>query len=837
LIKNYSYSLTLSLAGFSGAAALGWQLLWTEQLGLALGHESVSMLAVMAAFFGGTSLGAWAYDQNSRAHRWPGRVYIACEIMILSWGALLYYLLPFAAQWGLSLVGGSPSTGLQLSVAFFLPFFILLPATAAMGATLPAFNAQLYKHRSAWSGLYAANTAGAMAGVLLVVLYAAPQWGFQRTGLACMATNGACALLAGLLWRNSAKNLAVTPTTHQPDATQGFSISLACTGFLGVSYEVVVARVLGGVTENTIYSYAAVLSVYLFATALGAGWYHQVRTRGTRTPNSTANMLLAQIATLLLSMVALWHADLFALWPRGWLESSTGATLAGEVLVACATLMLPAAVMGAVYAGMCDAASLQGLRYSKALTVNTAGAALAPLFTGVVAIPWLGSQLTLAGIVMGYGLLWVFWMKRRRIAALVFALLAPGLWAAPPLRFVRLAPGSQLIDYKEGVMASVSVIKDADGITRLQINNRVQEGSSASGPFEARLAQIPLALHPSPHRALFLGVGTGYTSQVAAKDKGLQVAAVELLPEVLEATGFFAQSHERKKSLQAVHFIRSDARRFVQIKAAPYDVIVGDLFHPARNGAGSLYTREQFAHIKARLAPGGVYCQWLALYQMDNASLRSIMRAFLAVYPKAVAILATNSLESPAIGLIGRMDDELFSVGDAKQRLLNMQNGDLLGNSQLNDEFALFGNIIGDSDAIMRFSLEAPINTDDLPFVTHQAPWVAYSENAMPRDRLLEFLNGMQVRPELVFENIDAATAHRFEKYWQARRAYLALGMQVKPSVSAKEALDQVEGSLLNILQQSPEFQPARMTLMQLSQAISKVDAARALALRQAIAQ
>src|ERR1041385_4258376 len=77
----------------------------------------------------------------------------------------------------------------------------------------------------------------------------------------------------------------------------------------------------------------------------------------------------------------------------------------------------------------------------------------------------------------------------------------------------------------------------------------------------------------------------------------------------------------------------ADARRFVRATAAQYDVIVADLFHPARDGAGSLYTLEHFSAIRRRLAPGGLFCQWLPLHQLDEHMLRVIIRTFLEVFP------------------------------------------------------------------------------------------------------------------------------------------------------------------------------------------------------------
>ena len=73
----------------------------------------------------------------------------------------------------------------------------------------------------------------------------------------------------------------------------------------------------------------------------------------------------------------------------------------------------------------------------------------------------------------------------------------------------------------------------------MHINNRQQEGSSATLLADARQALLPILLHPAPHRALFLGLGTGVTARSATADPALEVDAVELLPEVIEASAYF----------------------------------------------------------------------------------------------------------------------------------------------------------------------------------------------------------------------------------------------------------------------------------------------------------
>ncbi len=50
--------LALGLMVASGCAALGYQIVWTQQSALWLGHEAAAVLAVVAAFFGGVAAGA-----------------------------------------------------------------------------------------------------------------------------------------------------------------------------------------------------------------------------------------------------------------------------------------------------------------------------------------------------------------------------------------------------------------------------------------------------------------------------------------------------------------------------------------------------------------------------------------------------------------------------------------------------------------------------------------------------------------------------------------------------------------------------------------------------------
>src|SRR5204863_1465955 len=101
------------------------------------------------------------------------------------------------------------------------------------------------------------------------------------------------------------------------------------------------------------------------------------------------------------------------------------------------------------------------------------------------------------------------------------------LQLAPALSFIDVPEGGHGLSYQDGVVAAVSVVEDADGVARLRINNRAQEGSSVTQRVDGRQAWLPLLLHTGPRHALFLGLGTGVTAASAAEDPTLQVEAVE----------------------------------------------------------------------------------------------------------------------------------------------------------------------------------------------------------------------------------------------------------------------------------------------------------------------
>lgn len=834
--------------GLSGFAGLGFQIVWTQQFGVWLGHEIVAVLAIVAAFFGGLALGAHLLGRRIAASRHPARWYAGCEVTIGLWGVVLAAIQAPAGQWLASLTGTEPSTPWQWCVAFLGPLILLLPSTAAMGATLPALERVTGRMREegfAIGALYAANTAGAVAGVLGCTFVLVPAMGLTNTALACACANFLCAILtltfASVRTAGQALPADDSLAESRDSAHPRLGLTLFATGLLGIGFEVLVVRVVSQIAEDTVYTFAILLAVYLLGTALGAALYHRTVIRLQRFPDARGGLLAGLSAACLVSTLILRAGDMLHSVAATALGHGMSSGLLSEAIVSLAAFGLPTVLMGALFSHLCVEARAAGMRFGTAIALNTAGGAIAPPVFGVLLVPAAGPGLALAAVAGGYlalgavrtGLRWP-------VVAGAFGLAAVA-WAGGPIAFVDAPPGSRIVSYKDGVMASVSVVEDESGVARLRIDNREQEGTNASFAADARMAYLPLLLHPAPTRALFLGLGTGVTTAAAAEDPTLKVDVVELVPEVIDASAFFTSTLVPEGGHLHARVIPADARRFVRTAAVRYDVVVADLFHPARSGSGALYTTEHFTAVRARLADDGLFCQWLPLHQLDIGTLRSIVRSFQVAFPEARALLATGSLDTPVIGLVGRARPGPFHLNDVMDRASGFALAGQAARVGLPDAYAVLGTMIAGPSSLARFADRAPLNTDDRPVVAHSAPRITYAPESTPRERLAKVLEALRVAPVDVLGQPGDEREARFQdalaRYWRARDRFIAVGMNVRPTPDPAAMLAQVGQPLLAIVTQSPEFRPAYDPLLNIAAALATADAPRARDLLEALSR
>src|SRR5229473_2433093 len=375
----------MPIVAASGFAGLGYEIVWTRQLSLALGSEMMAVLGAVAGFFAGLALGAFALDRVIRRTNSARTVYVALEAVIGLWGLICIWLLPIAGRALSPLLGTEPAPALLWAASFALPTLVLLPATAAMGGTLTALERIVREARGdprVSAGIYGANTLGAVAGTLILTFLLLPAWGLSGTLICLAGVNAVCAL--GMLALGSAAGRTLVEATEEVAQIGGprLTITLFATGLLGITFEILVVRLAAQVMQDTIYTFAGLLAAYLLGTAAGGLAWQRA---GRRVQDASLGWLLAGTALACLTTALLTP------YISGIAETAVEGGIAGELAVAMALFLVPSAAMGALFGLLAQRTRDQRGSLGWAVGINSIGASMAPLLTAQFLIPAFGA--------------------------------------------------------------------------------------------------------------------------------------------------------------------------------------------------------------------------------------------------------------------------------------------------------------------------------------------------------------------------------------------------------------------------------------------------------------
>lgn len=805
--------LLLPLVAASGFAGLGYEIVWTRQLALGLGTEMMAVLGAVTGFFGGLALGAVALDHPIRSARSPWIAYAVLEAVIGVWGLACVFLLPAAARWMAPLLGPEPAPIVLWSTSFALPMLVLLPATMAMGGTLTALERMI---GSAWgddrlsAGIFGANTAGAVTGCLASAFLLLPTFGLSGTLIMLALVNLICALAALAIGRGRhAARLAPAKPGRLPAR---LVVTLFATGLLGICFEVLVVRLAAQVMQDTIFTFAGLLAAYLLGAALG-GLAWQKIDRGPGDGDLAALLAGTSLCCLATGMLAPAIS--------GIAEAAADRGVAGELAVAAILFLMPSALMGATFGVL--AQQMRDLKGSLgwAVGINGVGACLAPLVCALLLIPALGTWMAVVTVATGYLVLMPLRFRSLLWAAAPMALAAFMLLRPSP-SMIRLPESGALLAKLEGPMVTASVVNDMTDVRYLEVNGRFRMGGTSSVRSDYRQAMLPLLLHPAPKRSLFLGLGTGATLIGGTKMPGLSVRGVELSKEVVDLLPWFVNPDDLAHATITV----ADARRFVAADDDSYDVIIADLFHPALDGSGALYTTEHFAAVRRRLAAGGIFCQWLPLYQLDAPSLRAVIRSFLAVYPGGSAWLNHFSVRTPMLALIGPRDGNGPDATNFTARVREPATAAVTAQFGFADGIDLAGQFFAGPRSLAAYAGDGPLNTDDYPFVTFDAERNVRALTAPPWTLLLGALREIRSNPAELHGAPESFGNARLSAFYAARNRFLQAGASLRGDPRGRALIDAAAPGLLDALRLSPDFDPAYQPLMAMARALLDSDPA-----------
>jgi len=203
--------------GMSGASALGAEVVWTRLLSLMLGATTYTFSMILAVFLAGLGLGGAAGASIGRAVARPRMALGWCQLLqvgAIAWAAVMISAsLPY---WPVNpSLATSPWFTFQLDLTRCL--WVVLPGALLWGASFPLALASAASPGEdparLVSGVYAANTVGAIVGSLGFSLIAVPEWGTQHAQqiLVSLAAVSAIVVFASMLVGQATPEASSTP--------------------------------------------------------------------------------------------------------------------------------------------------------------------------------------------------------------------------------------------------------------------------------------------------------------------------------------------------------------------------------------------------------------------------------------------------------------------------------------------------------------------------------------------------------------------------------------------------------------------------------------------------
>lgn len=741
--------LCLGLFLISGAAALIYQVVWIRLLGLSMGTTSAAVSCVVAAFFLGLALGSYAAGRLAKDKVDLFKLYLTLEIVIAVSGLFVLVALLNLDK----IMSVLPFWGTHLLAKFTLTVAILLVPTVCMGATFPilalaCLRAQP-KGASSFGQLYAYNTAGAVVGVLSSGFILIPHLGLTQ------ATYVACALnvLAGfiaMMIRSKYEEIIPTvklivPTTENSQIVSNTNwiavITLFTMGFVSLGLQISWTQYLSIFMGGTIYGFSAILSVFLIGISAGAWALHRVSNSLVLDKTTYVYGLVLLAGTLIFTRSGLTLVPDIAYSLKA-LQYQYFVYPSAKYAIILVILFIPTFLMGGLFpiamSIYSSGSTTERNEFGTGYAINTVGGIVGVVLVGLWFIPSRGTDNTivililtttiLAGlmattlprkldkVVSGIAVLVLIWQ------CISFSgLNYQNMIMANPYRFDSSGQSGKLPKFlylKEGKSSVISVITYDNVIAHLQSNGIQESYISISGnqpppKAETLLGMLPYLLHHDPKSAFVIGFGGGHTTNALTSTALNLIRVAELENAVIEAVENIGNHATNTLRDDKVDLLINDARNTLLVNQSSYDLIVSQPSHPWLAGAGNLFTKEFFEIVSNRLNKGGIFAQWINLFNMDTTTLLSILKAYYKVFPFGFTVALTDSGD---LLVLGSNSTIIFDVEDINQSLKSDQISDTLGHWNINTAESITSLFTLSRNQILESSSHIEMNTDDRVF-------------------------------------------------------------------------------------------------------------------------
>jgi len=772
--KGSSLAILVYLLFFlSGFCGLVYEIIWMRRFAVSFGNTTYAITVVLAAFMGGLAAGSRWFGMLADS---PGRK--ASLFTYYGWMEILIgvYCLGFdrllgAQKWALLLFYHTlePSAAASTGFKFILSSMLLIVPTILMGGTLPvlikALSRRLPDVGRITGRLYFANCFGAVFGTLAVAFWMIPSLGLALSTALAAAINIAIGLVALALRTRIPDPLRLTGKTG-PALDEGVSaggpqaalkwslIGIFISGFTAMFYEITWTRILSLVLGSSTYSFSLMLAAFISGIALGSLIISRFMGK-IRHPAYIFALCQITAGLAVFAMLPLYSSlPLFFLRCRELVNFSYETHQLFKFAVCLAVMLAPTTAIGmgfplvgrlAAGGEMDKIAGKVGGVYA----LNTMGNILGTVLCGFAMIPLLGLKTTLeisvllnlaagGGILLSLGPLRAIQTRRvfvaGALAVAIYFLIAPG-WDRKVLtggafryhrspqataeNFSKKTQRRNLLFYREDISTTVTVEQENSDLV-LRVNGKADASSTLDMKTQILLTDLPMLLHENPAHVLVIGAGSGVSCGAALAHPELDsLCCVEISPGVVQGSRFFADYNRRYWENPRTEIVLDDGRNFLFRSEKKWDVIASEPSNPWIAGIGNLYTEEFYRNCRERLAPGGIICQWIHLYEMEESVLKTILITFRKTFPHAMAF---GSIEDIDLLLVGSREKLPVDFEAIARRMKNHEVAADLQRIGINSLFTLLSTQIFDSRGMQRWAGIGPINSDNFPFVEYRAP-------------------------------------------------------------------------------------------------------------------
>ncbi|MCL2626793.1 MAG: fused MFS/spermidine synthase [Cystobacterineae bacterium] len=784
----------------SGFAGLIYQSIWAQYLGLILGHSAYAQVLVLALFMGGMALGAWLISRRSELLKKPLMLYAAIELLIGLFGMVFHGYYKGISSWAYASFFPLLSSGLPLEVGRWgVAGLLIFPQCILLGATFPLMSAGYIRWRPeaggrVLAGLYFSNSLGAAAGALASTYLLLPTVGLAGTVLTAGIINLMVAVLVWPLARLEQPRAVVLEErgeeTEEKASSKFILWAAAVTGATSFVYEIVWVRMLSMVLGSTLHAFELMLAAFIAGIAFGGWW---LRGRADKLRSSQKASGWAQMAKGFAAIGTLFVYNISFYWVAWLLQTLNRNTDSAYTLYNVASALIAMAVMfpAAFFAGMTlPLFTLTLLRkklgeraIGRVYAVNTLGSIIGVVLTVYGLIPLLGLRLSLWGaaaadMVLGLLLLGLAWkgkplgLRKRVLASLgcvlvlVLSVLSSRfdavLMSSGVFRYGSIRTlGRELVYHKDGRTASVTVTQEGE-LLSIITNGKpdasigMREENSADEMTMISAAVLPMLYRPEAQSVGIIGFGSGMSTHFVLGNPGIrEVDTVEIEPAMVEGARHFGAKVARAYDDPRSHIIIDDAKSYFSTNRKKYDIIMSEPSNPWVSGVAALFSEEFYQFIPEHLSEGGLFVQWLQLYEITPPLVASVAKGLLPYFTDIhlfhgsdgdLIILASPRQKLPKVDGLAfppswpqAFREEMALRGLREDRDISSL---FLGNKEVLEAFAgLFPLAPKNSDFAPILQLEAP----KARFKSSETPFFADIKNAdWP---VLEVLTGLEAPP------------------------------------------------------------------------------------------